>query len=92
MDVLQSIGTSILFWLAIGGIFLGVLKFLWPTIKKRFNLITPNEVYYGLVELFSELQDIKSHLGMPTSEEMDAMQTLEEAGWNFNKPQRTPED
>jgi hypothetical protein len=83
-ETLTSVFGIILLWVAIGGLFLGILKWLWPSIKRRFNIITPNEVYDGLVELYSELQDIKQHLGMPTSEEMEAMQTLEQAGWDLS--------
>ena len=83
-ETLTSVFGIIVLWVAIGGLFFGILRWLWPSIKRRFNLITPNEVYDRLIELYSEIQDIKQHLGMPTSEEMEAMQTLEGAGWDLS--------
>lgn len=83
-ESLTSILQLTLLWVAIGGIAITIVRFFWSTIKRRLNLITPNEVYDGLIELYSELQEIKQHLGMPTSEEMEAMQVLEGAGWDLS--------
>ena len=83
-ETLTSVFGIILVWVAIGGLFIGIVKWQWPTIKRRLNLITPNEVFDGLIEVYSELQNIKQHLGMPTSEEMEAMQVLEGAGWDLS--------
>jgi hypothetical protein len=84
MENIQAVIGTVLLWVALVGLTIGIVKFFWETIKRRLNLITPNEVYDGLIELYSELQAIKAHLGMPTSEEMEAMQILEGAGWDLS--------